>query len=502
MRWLALFWMTLAVAFADASNTAAGAARKWRESRERAIVEEFTGLLSIPNVARNLDDMRRNAAYIRQMMDRRGIRNELLETPNAPPAIYGEILTPGAAQTILFYAHYDGQPVEPSEWQNSSPFRPVLRTASIENGGRIIPLPAKTFDPEARIYARSSGDDKAPIVSLLTAVDAIRAARLPLKSNIRFFFDGEEEAGSPHLKRILEKYKAKLGADVWIFCDGPVHPTRKQLLAFGARGTTGLNLTIYGPVRELHSGHYGNWAPNPAAMLARIVASMRDDEGRILIPGFYDDVEPLSEADRRALAAVPNMEEELRKELGLARTEGNGLRLEELITLPALNIRGLSAAGVGAQSRNVIPSSATASIDLRLVSGMDHQRASVKVIAHVQKQGYRIVYKEPDEAMRLRHPKICLVSQSGGYNAVRAPMDSPISKKIIEAVRSARGEVILMPTMGGSLPIAPVSEVLKAPVILVPMANHDNNQHAHNENIRIQNLWDGIEMMAALLALE
>lgn len=483
------------------AGSSAKAAREYRATHERAIVDEFVELLSIPNVARNREDMQRNASHIRRMMERRGIATELLEVPDSPAAIYGEIRTPGATQTLVFYVHYDGQPVEPAMWKDSQPFQPVLRSRALDQGGEIIPLPVK-FDPESRLYARSASDDKAPIVTLLTALDAMKQSKLGLRSNIKFFFDGEEEAGSPHLAEIIKTYAAKLQGDVWIFCDGPVHQTRRQQVVFGARGSTGLNLTVYGPARELHSGHYGNWAPNPALMLARLVTSMRDDDGRILIPGFYDDVEPLSELEKRAIQALPEMEPALRKEMQLGRTEGGGKRLEELINLPALNIRGLSSAGVEAQSRNVIPTHAIASIDIRLVKGMDHRRAVQKLVDHVRAQGYHVVDRDPDAETRLKYPKICKVTaRESGYNAVRAPMGSPIALKIIAAVQDARGDVILMPTLGGSLPIAPIAEVMKAPVIIIPIANHDNNQHGHNENIRIQNLWDAIETMAALLSL-
>jgi acetylornithine deacetylase/succinyl-diaminopimelate desuccinylase-like protein len=236
-------------------------------------------------------------------------------------------------------------------------------------------------------------------------------------------------------------------------------------------------------------------------MLARLVAGMRDEDGRVLIPGFYDDVEPLSDAGRRALAQAPDIAAALRAELGLGRTEGGGKALDELITQPSLNIRGLAAAGVDGQSRNVIPTHATASIDVRLVKGMDHRRTMEKIAAHLRAQGYHVVDREPGRETRLKYPKICRLTRGSGYNAVRVPLDSPEAARIVAAVREARGDVILLPTLGGSLPIAPIAEVLRAPVIIVPIANHDNNQHGHNENIRLQNLWDGIETMAALLAM-
>ena len=210
---------------------------------------------------------------------------------------------------------------------------------------------------------------------------------------------------------------------------------------------------------------------------------------------------PLNDRERRAIAAAPVFDEQLKEELWLKRTEGNGKRLDELINLPALNVRGISSAGVGAQSRNVIPTSATASLEIRLVKGMDSRRAVGKFIAHIRSQGYYVTEHEPDAATRLQYPKVAWVQPGDGYNGVRADMDLPIAQKVVRAVESARGKVVLLPTLGGSLPLAVFEEVLGAPVIVVPIANHDNNQHGHNENIRLQNLWDGIETMAALLVL-
>jgi len=488
---------------AAGAAAAPAAARRYREGHERAIVDELAALLAIPNVARDVADMRKNAAHIADMFERRGVRLRQLQVKSGPPALYGEIVTPGARQTLLFYAHYDGQPVDPEKWIGHQPFQPILRNRALEAGGAPIPLPRaeRRFHPEWRLYARSASDDKAPIIAWLTALDALRAARIPLRSNIKFFLDGEEEAGSPHLAEILRRHRRLLGADVWIFCDGPVHQSRRQQIAFGARGNTGFQLTVYGATRELHSGHYGNWAPNAADMLAHLIATMRDGDGNVLVERFYERVEPLSPRERRALAEAPRYDAELKKELLLARTEGGGRRLEELINRPALNVRGLAAAGVGEASRNVIPSQATASIELRLVKGMDPRRSVDRVVEHVRKQGYHVVEGEPNAAARLRYPRLARVERDDGYGAVRASMDLPIARAIIRAVESARGKTILMPTLGGSLPLEPIDQILRAPVIIVPIANHDNNQHAHNENIRIQTLWDGIETMAALLAM-
>jgi len=474
-------------------------ARAWRQANEHAILREFIDLLSLPNVAANVADMRRNAAHIQGLFDKRGVKTRLLEAAGSPPAIYGELLAPGSKQTVIFYVHYDGQPVEPEKWTmtGKNPFRPTLRSATAE-----VPFTPETkLDPEWRLYARSAGDDKAPIIALLAALDALRAANMAPRANIKFLLDGEEEAGSPHLGQIVEANKELLSGDFWIFCDGPVHQTRQQQIAFGARGSTGVHITVYGPNKELHSGHYGNWAPNPAFMLAQLLASMKDADGRVLVKDFYKGVEPLSETEKKALAAMPNVDETLKSEFGLARTEKVGSRLEEAIQMPSLNIRGLSSGAVGAGSRNVIPSEATASLDIRVVKGIDYRVAIERVKEHIRAQGYYVTDRDPDDAMRRRYPRIAKVTVRDGDNSVRTSMDLEVSQMVIRAVEAARGPVVKAPLLGGTLPLQVFDEVLHRPVIVVPIANHDNNQHSHNENIRLQNLWDGIEIMAALLLM-
>lgn len=482
-------------------NTAA--VRRYHQTNQRAILDEYLELLKIPNVASDTPNIRRNAESIGRMLERRGVKTQMLEVADAPPVVFGRIDTPGAARTIIFYAHYDGQPVEPAKWVGGEPFTPILRSGPVEAGGRDIPALTNgaPIDPEWRLYARSTSDDKAPIIAICAALDALRENKIPIQSNLRFFFEGEEEAGSPRLEQIVEKYRDLLKADAWLICDGPVDQTRRQQLYFGARGVTGLEVTLYGPKRELHSGHYGNWAPNPAMALAQLLASMKDENGRVLIRGFYDGVEPLSESEQRAFREAPDNDAMLKRELGLGWTEGAGKRLMELINQPSLNIRGFVSSSVGATARNVIPSTATASLDLRLVKGNDHRQAVDRVIEHIRSKGYHIVDSDPDDAMRLKYPKIAKVVRQGGYNASKTSMDLPISKAVIAAVESVWGPVIKTPTLGGSVPLYLFTDNLKTPCIGVPIANHDNNQHSANENLRLRNLWDGIDTMAALLTM-
>jgi acetylornithine deacetylase/succinyl-diaminopimelate desuccinylase-like protein len=319
---------------------------------------EFIDLLSIPNIASDDANIRRNAALLIEMMSRRGIQARLLEG-KGPPSVFGELKVPGATRTIGLYAHYDGQPADASKWE-SDPFKPVLRDKPLEAGGRVIPLPQKggRFDPEWRLYARSASDDKAPILAILAALDALKASKTPLTSNLKFFFEGEEEAGSRHLEDIVTRNASLLSADVWICADGPVHQDRRQAMYFGVRGIVTATITVYGANRGLHSGHYGNWAPNPALRLAKLLAGMKDDQGRILIEGFYDDVAPLGEEEKKAISEMPPIDSELMREFGLAATDGAGRKLAELLNEPSFNIDGVRSEYVGTEARTIIPSEA------------------------------------------------------------------------------------------------------------------------------------------------
>ena len=482
--------------------------REYRLANERLLLEEFVRMLSIPNVASDTANIRRNADFLVERMNRSGLNPQLLEAAEtgAPPAVYGEWNTPGAKRTVVFYAHYDGQPTDPRAWTGSAPWTPVMRSGALEKGGKDLPFPkeGEKINPEWRLYARSASDDKAGVFAILQAFEALKAKNIKPTVNIKFFFDGEEEAGSPHLKEILTRHKELLKSDAWIICDGPVHQTGRLQVVFGVRGDTNVDLTVYGATRPLHSGHYGNWSPNPALTLVKLLSSMKDERGTVTIKDWYADVEPLGASELKALKDAPQIDEELKKQLGLARTEGGGKSILELINEPSLNINGISSGDVGALARNVIPTTASAVLDLRLVKGNDHLRQVAKLKKHVQMQGFYVIDRDPTEAERLNHPLIAkIIHRTGGYNAQRTRMDLPVSLDVIEAVqRQTQTPVVKMPTLGGSLPLSIIADSLNAPTITVPIANHDNNQHAENENIRLQNLWDGIEIFANLMTMK
>jgi acetylornithine deacetylase/succinyl-diaminopimelate desuccinylase-like protein len=351
------------------------------------------------------------------------------------------------------------------------------------------------------LYARSASDDKAPIIGFMTALDALRAAGVPPSVNLKFFFEGEEEAGSPNLAVFLEKYSTLLKADLWLLCDGPRHQTGAMQIFFGARGVMGLEMTIFGPNRPLHSGHYGNWAPNPAVELAHLLVGLRNTEGTVNAPGFYESVRPLTAAEQAALQEIPPVEQQLKQSLDLGRTEGDSKPLAAQILQPAMNVRGIRSGHVGREATNAIPTEATASIDFRLVPDQTPALVRTQIEKRIGELGYHIVHEPPDGDTRRKYPRVVKLEWEAGYPAARTAMDSRMSRALVAAVEEAvGGRVVRAPSVGGSVPMYLFADMLKAEVLLVPIANYDNNQHAANENLRLQNLWDGIEIYANLFA--
>jgi len=471
----------------------------WRQTHEQQIVDQFASLLAIPNVAGDTVNIRRNAEHIAKMMKDVGMQVELLELDDSNPVIFAERTTPGATRTIMMYMHYDGQPVNPNNWA-SDPWTPVMRTDMVENGGKQVPMKTP-FDPDWRIFARSAGDDKAPIMALFAALQALAAADVEPAVNLKVFMEGEEEDGSPNLRRMIETYRDKLAADMWLFCDGPAHQSRRWQLVYGVRGAYGFNLTVYGPNRPLHSGHYGNWAPNPIMLLTELIDSMRAPNGDILVDGYYQQVLPLSQAEMDAIAASPQMDRTLTGELGIGAPETE-LPLNVAITRPAINLRGIRGGDVGAQARNVIMPSAEASIGLRLVPAQTPDYLREVIEKHIEAQGFFIIHDEPTAEQRQQHKRLARLdwSSSGGYPAYRTAFDDPLAVKISALLDELSDHTLIQtPTMGGSLPIYIIDDILQTPVLILPTANHDDNQHGANENLRLQNLWDAIEIFATVL---
>ena len=476
------------------------AIQEYRISNEKIILNDFIELLSLPNVASSLEDMSRNADFIEDLLRQRNFSVKRLQAGGSP-YIFAELMSPGANETILLYAHYDGQPVQEENWIYP-PFTPTLLDGPLSDDARPVDLNTlqTTIDPESRLYARSAGDDKMPIIAILHTLDALKENSIPLSVNIKLLFDGEEERGSPTLGQVIDENAELFSADLLLFCDAPMHQSRTAQLVFGVRGGQGLEMTTYGANRPLHSGHYGNWAPNPVMRMAYLLTSMRDEFGRILIDGYYDQVNPLTESELSAINAMPDVTERLKQELSIHTPEGNGVRLEQLITLPALNVRGLVAGGVGSDGRNIILATATASLDLRLVPNQKPATIRQLVEDHITRQGFHIVTQEPDEDTLRDNEKVIKLDWRGdGGSGLRTSMDSEIAQRLIAIMKQIAPDLILTPSMGGGLPLADFESRMDTPIIVLPLANHDNNQHAENENIRIQNLWDAMSVYGVVL---
>jgi acetylornithine deacetylase/succinyl-diaminopimelate desuccinylase-like protein len=493
-------WAAAALALLICAPASAADLRRqisdYRAAHEAAIVGQLDELVRLRSVAADPAGLGATAAQLESLLKARGFSTALMPAPGASPVVFGSYNSPGAKRTVVFYAHYDGQPVTPAQW-SSDPFAPVMHEGTKAIDWKNAKPP---FDPEWRFFGRGTGDDKNSIIAFLTAFDALKALGRKPSVNIKVFWEGEEERGSPHLAEILRSHGRELRADLWLIGDGPLHQSRTPTLYFGARGTLGLEATVYGPVRALHDGHYGNWVPNPAVMAAELIASLRDSDGQILIPAFAEDVRPLTAAEQAAIARLPLVEDGLKQQFSIGRSEGRqGLTASTM--RPALNIRGIRSGQVGAEAANAIPVDAMVSLDFRLVPGQTPQGVRAKLEAFLKTKGWTIVTEAPDAAARAAHPRIIRLAWGDGYPALRSDMTSAAAKGVIAAAQNAAGgPVTLLPMMGASVPIYLFDDILKAPVIGLPISNHDNNQHAANENLRLGNLWDGINLYAAMMA--
>jgi acetylornithine deacetylase/succinyl-diaminopimelate desuccinylase-like protein len=355
------------------------------------------------------------------------------------------------------------------------------------------------INPNWRIFARSTSDAKGPAMAYLAALDALADMRALPNFNMKVILDFEEELGSPRLPAAVTQYKKELSADMLIIFDGPRHVSNQPTLSFGARGISEITLTTFGPRSPMHSGNYGNYAPNPVFGMSSLLASMKGDDGRVKIPGFYDGI-IITDAEKKLLAEVPDKEEDIKKFLGIAEPEKVGSNFQEAMQYPTLNVRGLQALYVGEKARTLIPDKAVAEIDIRLVPTSDANRLIELVKNHVISQGYHLVDKEPTEKERATYPKLASFVAKTSYGAFQTSFDSETGIWLQKAMKQAFGkDPIRIRITGGSIPISPFVVTLGIPAVSVPTVNADNNQHAENENIRIGNYIDAIKTFLAIM---
>jgi len=469
----------------------------------RQVLEKHKALVSIPNLPENLDNMMKNVEWVSNEFKALDYKVSVLEATELP-VLFTEKIYNKDFKTVLFYLHLDGQPINPDMWDQEDPFIPVLKKQNQNGDWETInwnSLDSKIED-DWRIFARAAADDKAPIIMLLSALQILEQQNNTPKFNIKVVFDLEEEYASEAFLTTLDKYKELYASDYFIIMDGPVHPSNKPTLTYGCRGVASCTITTYGSKLPQHSGHYGNYVPNPVFRLAHLVSSMKSESGKVLIKGYYDGIEITPEL-KTVLNSVPDNQEEIDKNLVINKPENVGENYQESLQYPSLNIRQIETSWKGDKPKTIIPEIATANIDVRLVVETDGAEQLEKIKKHIEGQGYLVLDRDPTDEERLSHDKIVKFIGNSGVNAFRTDMDSKFGAELQNTIKTTFNESpVIIRTMGGTVPIIPAINTLNIPAIIVPLVNMDNNQHNPNENIRIGNIRQGIKICLAIFSMK
>jgi len=405
------------------------------------------------------------AAYVAEIMQHIGLETEVIPTDGWPMVLGRRHRSPGKP-TVLLYGHYDVQPPDPIDEWISPPFEPAIRND--------------------RLYGRGVADNKGQHFAQLLALEALLAVDGELPCNVTVLLEGEEEVGSPQMRSFVGAHRDELAADVAITCDGPVLSPGQPCVVFGVRGVLNFELRARGANSDLHSGNWGGIAPNPLWTLVHLLASMKNERGEITINSFYDDVRPVSDLERYALAALPLDLDSLKHTLDIEQLDRPPDRnfYERITAWPTLTINGFSGGYQGKGSKTVLPHEAFAKCDIRLVDAQRSNDIFDKVKRHV-----------------LQHAPSVDVIFYGAMEPSKTPLDSPFAKPITEAVRRVHGEnPLLVPSMGGSLPTYVFGTILNLPSFVVPYGNPDQANHAPNENMELDRFFDGIKTSAAMLS--
>ncbi len=470
------------------------------KNKVRQSIAELKEFIAIPNDALDHADINRNITWLTQKFNARGFNSTVLPT-SGESLFFAALPMEDNKPTILFYMHFDGQSVDPSKWDQPSPYEVVLKSKKNDTWET---LPIDTLNAnlnyDFRLFGRSTSDDKGPIVMLLNTIDLLQQNKVDIPFNVKVILDSEEEKGSKPLPKAVKEYSELLQSDFLIINDGPVHITEKPTIVYGCRGITTLTLTTYGPIKPQHSGHYGNYAPNPGFQLAEVLASMKDHEGKVTIDGYYDGI-TFDENTLNVLKSVPDDFDVINNNLAIKSPEKVGSFYQEALQYPSLNVRGLHSGWVGKKARTIVPESATAEIDIRLVPETDGTHLKNLVKKHIEKQGFYITDVEPDKKTRMAHNKVILVKEGSVTDAFRTNLDNPYGNFLVKTLTNTFSQnPVQIRTMGGTVPIAPFINQLKIPAFIVPMVNPDNNQHSPNENIKIGQIAYGIQVFYSILS--
>lgn len=466
-------------------------------------LESFREFLQIPNMSQDTAHMQANLTWAQNRLNALGFTTQVLVSKGIPH-LYASAKENPKLKTVLVYMQLDGQPVDPAQWHQENPFVPVLKRP-VKNGFETIPWDslAGKIDPEWRIFARSASDSKGPAMVFFTALEVMQRSGWQPGVNLKFILDFQEELSSPQLPQVIRENRSLFEADGILIMDGTRHVSNLPNLTFGARGIATVTLTVFGAKRNLHSGQYGNFAPNPVFALARLLAAMKGEDGRVLIPGFYEGVQ-LTAADYRAMQKVPESSAAIQDQLGIAKAEGVGSSYQEALQYPSLNIRGIQSAWVGDEVRTLIPAEAVVELDMRTVQETPGERQVALLREFVLDQGFHLIAgNEPSDEERKRYPKLASFQYRIGSQAFRSPMDSDFGAWLEKGMQKIFGENFVKTRQtGGSQPMAPFINLLAIPAVSVRVPNPDNNIHAPNENIRLGNYLEGIQTVLGILTEE
>lgn len=452
--------------------------------------------LSIPNDSHDSLGIVANVQWCEKTYRSRGFQVQTIYESGVPFVLASQVIDPHLP-TVLFYTQIDGQPVDPSAWHQPDPYQAALKDSS----GVILDNAVihAAWNPDWKLYARSASDSKGPAICLLTAFDILHKYGVKPAFNVKVIMDFQEELSSPKLPVAVADHRDLFAADMLVVMDGARHVSNMPTLTFGARGIATATLTVFGPRVPLHSGQYGNFAPNPVFGLARLLAAMKDEDGRVLIPGYYDGIH-LTAEEKKLLREVPENALELSHQFGFAEPEKVGDNYQEALQYPTLNVRGLRAAWTGDAVRTIIPDVALAEMDVRLVPETDGERLMQSIRQFIIDQGYHLVDGKPTEEERNTYPKLAAFDYEVGYAAYRTDFDTPIGDWLSKALTRALGDApLLMRTTGGSQPISPFITALGLPAVSVRIPNPDNNIHSPNENLRLGNFLEGIASCVGIL---
>lgn len=462
--------------------------------------QELYEFFSISNDANYPEQIEPNVKWCEKAFSKRGFKTQRLETSTVP-LLLATRENLKAKKTVLVYLQVDGQPVDTTKWHQPNPYIPALKEQNANGNWNIIPWNKLEgeINNDWRIFSRSASDARGPDMMFLKAIDILNDFKFKPDYNLKVIMDFEEELGSPNLPKAVLENKELLAADMLVIFDGPRHLSNQPTLSYGARGIAQITIEVFGPRSPLHSGNYGNYVPNPAMKLSQLLATMWQEDGRVAIPGWYDGI-TISDEVKEILKQVPDDEAQIQKDFGIASTDNIGTNFQEAIQYPALGILGMEAAWVGKETRTVIPASATAEMNIRLVKETNGDRMVLLVKKHVENQGFHLIEGEPTEEERLTYKKLARFNSKVSYGAFRTEFNTEVGEWLRKGMRHAFGEnPIQIRTMGGSIPISPFVITLGIPAVGVPTVNPDNNQHSPNENIRLGNYIDGIKTITAIL---